>query len=562
MPDNVTLLQGDCRDVLREMARQNGTGPRFTALVTDPPAGISFMGKEWDNPNGVSRTGSGIGQEGKDADYDRYGKGAMPYGYSGSNAGRNITDREAFIATMTEIAALALDLCLPGAHALVWALPRTSHWTATAWENGGWEVRDRIRYASSKDAKVAAFLASLTDEQRKALEVISDDSGVSHCFGSGFPKSLDVSKALDKAAGMEREVVAGRGWHHSTGRGNGMAGNADESWPKPYEAGDAARGEPITAPATALAREWAGYGSALKPAIEDWWLLRKPLDGTIAGNAAKHGCGALNVDGCRVELDDAAKSMLGKAKQRTNKPSGKGLHHDPDSTVERERLQAEIDTFKASGRFPAHLITDGSEEVTACFPSPHGAGFKRNPYADGKGETGIYGAYGGEGVGGARIGDTGSAARFFAVCPPDADAPRLAYIPKASRREREAGCDGLEFHGRNEVYGDGFNTATKCDPSMHTTESVEARPQVRNGHPTVKPLALCRYLLTLLRQPTVNLVLDPFMGSGSTGVACVQLGIPFVGIERDPEYFEIARRRIAHAQEQMAAQPLAQLELL
>ena len=161
------LYLGDCRDVLREMARMNGTGPRFTAIVTDPPAGISFMGKDWDNPNGIARNGSGIGQEGRDADYNRYGKGAVPYGYSGSNAGRNIADRESFIATMTEIASLALDLCLPGAHALVWALPRTSHWTATAWENGGWEVRDRI----------------------------------AHCFGSGFPKSLKRERCARQGSG-------------------------------------------------------------------------------------------------------------------------------------------------------------------------------------------------------------------------------------------------------------------------------------------------------------------------------------------------------------------------
>jgi len=124
----VTLYCGDCRDIIPSLPKD------FTAIVTDPPAGISFMGKEWDTDHG---------------------------------------GRDNWISGFAEIAKMCLGLCLPGAHALVWALPRTSHWTATAWENGGWEVRDRV----------------------------------AHVFGSGFPKSLDVSKAIDKMKGVRRKVI-------------------------------------------------------------------------------------------------------------------------------------------------------------------------------------------------------------------------------------------------------------------------------------------------------------------------------------------------------------------
>jgi len=491
MPDNVQLILGDCRDVLRELARQNGTGPRFTAIVTDPPAGIAFMGKDWDTFATRGRGNTADGQHpvgfAKDVHWDK-----------------DIRARDTFIEWMTEIASLALDLCLPGAHALVWALPRTSHWTATAWENGGWEVRDRI----------------------------------AHVFGSGFPKSLDVSKALDKAAGAEREVVGQRKQPQGPDSMLRRAKQVEQGYrPDGDEYGQVASDTHyITAPATDLAREWAGYGSALKPAVEDWWLLRKPLSGTIAGNCAEFGCGAINVDGARVGTDD---SFGGGTKGTSGFAAG--YEHDgwkPGS---------------ASGRFPANLITDGSAEVTACFPVTtstaqvrHNGAFK----SVAKGAETERDSYG--------FADTGSAARFFACCPPDADAPRLYYAAKASRREREAGCEGLEAKSAGVMDDDAYVWPMNGDGSPR---GVKVAPS-RNGHPTVKPLALMRYLLTLLRQPTVNLVLDPFMGSGSTGVACVQLGIPFVGIERNAEYFEIARRRISAARP-LAAQPQAeQLELL
>ena len=219
------VLTGDCLAVMRQMMED---GVQVDAVVTDPPAGISFMGKEWDHHKG---------------------------------------GRDQWIAWMQEAAALALQLSKPGAHALVWALPRTSHWTATAWEDAGWEVRDRV----------------------------------AHLFGTGFPKSRDISKAIDAEAGAEREVVSierscftvrpenAVSW--KSGSGGGDSRPRDES---------GYRYDVVTVPATDAARQWEGWGTALKPACEDWWLLRKPLQGIVAGNVLEHGTGALNIDGCRV----------------------------------------------------------------------------------------------------------------------------------------------------------------------------------------------------------------------------------------------------------------------
>jgi site-specific DNA-methyltransferase (adenine-specific) len=171
--------------------------------------------------------------------------------------------RGAWIDWMSQIAAECLRVLKPGAHALVWAIPRTSHWTATAWEDAGFEVRDRI----------------------------------AHIFGSGFPKSLDVSKAIDKMHGAERKSV-GVNQYASRRTGAGKMGTFENRG-----AGlGGAESSIITAPATEAAKQWEGWGTALKPAVEDWWLLRKPIsESSIAANVLRWGTGGVNVDGCRVE---------------------------------------------------------------------------------------------------------------------------------------------------------------------------------------------------------------------------------------------------------------------
>jgi hypothetical protein len=230
------------------------------------------------------------------------------------------------------------------------------------------------------------------------------------------------------------------------------------------------KGGDITIAATPEAKQWEGWGTALKPALEPITVARKPLIGTVAENVLQHGTGAINVDGCRVGTEEIIDF---KRKENSITASGwKDVNRNPYEQ-------------HSQGRWPANFIHDGSEEVVGLFPyskSVGGDGYKNSMFAGGK-KTGGHG-----------LGDAGSAARFF-------------YCAKASKRDRDEG----------------------------------------NNHPTVKPTDLMRYLCRLVTPPD-GTVLDPFMGSGSTGKAAVLEGFRFIGIEREEEYCEIAKARIKHAQ--------------
>jgi site-specific DNA-methyltransferase (adenine-specific) len=319
MSERVEIVNGDSLLVLQLLDDNS-----VDAIVTDPPYGLSFMGKKWD--------------------YD---------------------------VPSEELWRQCFRVLKAGGHLLCFAGTRTQHRMAVRIEDAGFEIRDMIAWV----------------------------------YGSGFPKSLDVSKAIDKAAGAEREVVGTRI------TGAAMSGKASgiENGQGGTEFGSGQNEVPITAPATPEAKQWEGWGTALKPALEPITVARKPLIGTVAENVLQHGTGAINVDGGRV-----------------------------------------------GERWPANFIHDGSEEVTDLL---------------------------------------GSAARFF-------------YCAKASKRDRDEG----------------------------------------NHHPTVKPTDLMRYLCRLVTPPD-GTVLDPFMGSGSTGKAAVLEGFRFIGIEREEEYCEIAKARIKHAQQ-------------
>jgi len=305
----------------------------------------------------------------------------------------------------------ALRVAKPGSHLLAFGGTRTFHRLVSAIEDAGWEIRDTIIWI----------------------------------HGQGFPKSHDVSKAIDKEAGAEREVV---GRHPNSSRlssvvfHDGSCGlTADEVL--------------ITAPATDAAKQWAGWGTALKPAFEPICLARKPLIGTVAENVLAHGTGGINVDGCRIAGEPW------KAHCATGLARDKFFTKGPAVEIEKEP--------HALGRWPANITHDGSDEVVGMFPTA-----------------------------------SGSAARFF-------------YSAKASRAEREAGCEMLPMRGG----------------------------KARNHHPTIKPLALMRYLCRLVTPPG-GLVLDPFMGSGTTGCAALLEGFRFVGMDLDAESVEIASARIAH----------------
>ena len=454
------LHLGDCLETLRTMPDNS-----VDSIVTDPPYGLSFMGRKWD--------------------YD---------------------------VPSVEIWAECLRVLKPGGHLLAFAGTRTQHRMAVRIEDAGFEIRDMIAWV----------------------------------YGSGFPKSMDVSKAIDKmdaaearrarqlrftewvratgltASEIDRITGTNMGGHYTTAASQPAVATSEHFEKlRPHFGGDVpewveqlvdertvesenfkrravlaqgtaklAQGRMnaetagsggfgygaeynITAPATEAARQWQGWGTALKPALEPITVARKPLVGTVAANVLQHGTGALNIDGCRVPSDESQ-----------SRPRGSFPHSDDAWGNGRPN---EISQSHDAGRWPANLIHDGSEPADLL----------------------------------------GEAARFF-------------YCAKASRRDRDEGLEGFEVKAAKSYEGGRIVSADHPETAMGG-ESVRA-----NIHPTVKPTELMRYLCRLVTPPG-GIVLDPFMGSGSTGKAAMREGFRFIGCEMSPEYLKIARARIESA---------------
>jgi site-specific DNA-methyltransferase (adenine-specific) len=381
------------------------------------------------------------------------------------------------IAYDLEVWRQALRVLKPGGHLLAFSGSRTYHRMVCAIEDAGFEVRDQIMWL----------------------------------YGSGFPKSHDISKAIDRESGAERRVVGSK-WVTNAAQGKGLghgqivggkvqAGNID-----------------ITAPATPEAEQWSGWGTALKPAHEPIVVARKTFKGTVAANVLEHGTGALNIEGCRVGYASDAD------REQTIVPSSNIKIHMPAVTAGAQDLP---ETYRngemhdpGSGRWPANVIHDGSDEVLRLFPETTSS----LRVSEDKDSPGATFSLGRSGVTPRGHSDSGSAARFF-------------YCAKASKRDREEGLDGFE---ERRVFGDGGASLA----GISNTRAPRA-----NHHPTVKPTDLMRYLCRLVTPPG-GLVLDPFTGSGSTGKAAVLEGFRFIGAELSEEYAAIARARIAAAQDQ------------
>lgn len=555
------LLHGDCLEVMKTLPENS-----VDSMVTDPPAGISFMGKAWDDDKG---------------------------------------GRKQWIAWMSEVMAESMRVMKPGAHGLVWAIPRTSHWTATALEDAGFEIRDVV----------------------------------THLFGSGFPKSQNIGKAIDKAAGAERGVI---GSHFKSGdikSGRLHAGSNEVGVVVEIK---------HTAPATPEAKQWDGWGTALKPASEHWVLIRKPLaEKTIAKNVLKHGTGGINIDACRVST--GGKVVWKMPKDR--KPTTESV------LIYKDKPGAGSDSMiknkggyegTTQGRFPANLIL--SDDAPAILDEQSG-GLKgdspnrkpRSNKADG-GSNEIFKSTKDWTTTGHS--DAGGASRFFAcfgtasevqsnkqigesTCPknpPSQIADSAINNLKRDVQQQFAALElvlksisqeGKQLKNSTQLFMNEIKTQLKSNEGLsmpmiqitaekfwlelrHTdilskshvndvttqkligttriilnlltysgyAEAVISRNTLsnvglgeralrfkycpkaskkdkgeNNNHPTPKNTKLMEYLIKLVT-PDGGIVLDPFMGSGSTGVACNNLGRDFIGIEQSEEYFKIAQERI------------------
>ena len=354
------------------------------------------------------------------------------------------------IAYSVELWAECLRVLKHGGHLLSFSGSRTYHRMVVAIEDAGFEIRDQIMWV----------------------------------YGSGFPKSLNISKAIDKAAGAEREVVG-----HSN-----VNVYKDNKNHKFYVQGEGnpeyGKGE-ITAPNTIEAQQWAGWGTALKPAHEPIVMARKSIQGTVANNVLKHGVGGINIDGCRVKTEEVFTDLPNRAWANIQGQSYAESNHN-----HRDGSNAEaIEKLNDLGRFPANFIHDGSDEVLALLDD---------------------------------------AARFF-------------YCAKANKSERNAGLDTLE-------------TVVAGDMTGRSNGSMGSITMNKNHHPTVKPLALMRYLVKLVT-PINGTVLDPFAGSGSTLVACVLEGFKSVGIEITADYLPIINGRVQWAIKQNSLAEQLELDL-
>jgi len=491
-PD-VVLYHGDCLKVLLKFASNS-----VDTTITDSPYGLKFMGKGWD------------------------------HGVPGMRFWKEI-----------------LRVNKPGATLLAFGGTRTHHRLMCAIEDAGWEIRDCMMWL----------------------------------YGSGFPKSHDVSKAIDRAAGAEREVIGIRPeWASRANkirRGVSWADNTieDGSFSHPEQIGQ------ITAPATEPAKLWDGWGTALKPAWEPIIVAMKPIEGTFANNALEWGVAGLWVDGARIgtaedlnpnDYDDTRRTApkfsgrynggeIGQYRASPGAvPNGRWpanlilSHHaecrqigmrkvkSDGGLTTRQRVEGQIYQSDAPKEMFNYADADGYETVTAweCHPNcpvrlldeQSGESVSRPVRPESIGVSGNGKNKGLFGMG--SIVQTG----YYDI---SSKVSRFFYCAKASRSERNDGCDDFYWHRENGHYRRIGKDAWEQLPEKQRAQG--------NIHSTVKPLSLMEYLCKLTRTPTGGIVLDPFMGSGSTLVACVNTGRGGIGIELEQEYFDIAQTRVDKA---------------
>ena len=446
------IINGNSAEILKTYPDNS-----FDCVVTDPPYGISFLGKDWDHNTG---------------------------------------DREVYEQ--------CLRVLKPGGHLLAFSAARTYHHLAMTVETVGFEIRDQIMWI----------------------------------YGSGFPKSQDVGRQIHKKANGKPDKQRfdpaimikedGKYRHPKTNKLYNILPDINGDNLKVSHEGT--KYSVIFEEVIEVDSEWSGWGTQLKPAHEPIVMARKPVIGSIRENVLEHGTGAINIDATRVGDEIRTYDLTMVSGQHTvtlgglNKKSG-------ETTVQ--------------GRFPANIIHDGSDEVTRLFPHSTSGARKSTHKLKGLdtgeqravfGDDAISGKYNVQPFTDAQA-DEGSAARFF-------------YCPKVSQKERNIGHQSKIVVGntnKNRLSKSQLNDEQDIPNSDPPIRQFDAQQQNidANNHPTVKPIELMKYLIKLVTPPNGH-ILDPFNGSGSTGCAAVELGYDYTGIELDPNYVEIANKRISH----------------
>jgi site-specific DNA-methyltransferase (adenine-specific) len=422
------------------------------AILCDPPYGIEFMGSSWDTftSKGVEKDRKSAGGFGKNSATNENGYAAAQVRY----ANKSLAQSLAYQDWCEEWAIYMLRILKPGGYFLSFGGTRTYHRLTCGIENAGFEIRDMLGW----------------------------------CYLSGFPKSHNISKSIDSSKGLTREVI-----------GHKKMGSLPQMSPRTSKGVDFSKGGigkyvsenegKITAPNSDEAKQWDGWGTALKPAIEPIVMARKPFKGSVAKNVQEYGTGAINVGESRV-FRDTEKDIPGWHNSGSNGEAGfRGT-----STFKLRNMQAtEIKERCGNvGRWPSNLIFD---EETGIFMD--------TTFKDGM--------------------------------------SRIFYCPKPSKKERDLGLDEIEEQAT--VFWQTGNGKSGKASSI----SEGRNTQKKNIHPTVKPVALLEYLWTMICPPG-GLCLDSVQGSGSSGVAALLRGFDYIGIERDTElgYFPISVARIGH----------------
>ena len=431
------LIKGDCIEEMKKMPENS-----VDAIITDPPYGLEFMGKNWDKfKEGHNIAG---GDTGKDTPYAR----SKP-----TPAFYQLTNNEKYVMQdfFKRFGLEAIRVLKPGSFMLVMGGTRTYHRMVCGVEDAGFEIRDTIMWL----------------------------------YGSGFPKSLNVSRNIDKGL-CEKE-------------GKHFFSEPTEEQKKKFPIWHVCDYKKID----------KGWGTSLKPACEPIVVARKPLsEKNIALNVLKWGTGGLNIDESRIEHREDLSKKGDEHKLDTQK-QGWGF-----KSVDRDN----------QGRFPANIILD--EEAGKMLDEQTGE-LKSGDNCI-RQKEGFFVEHGGLGKKGdiqITYGDKGGASRFF-------------YCAKTSRSERNFGLDDFEEKPRAEI------NKMMGNPEGFLTGSGNERTKVwKNNHPTVKPIKLMEYLIKLVTRPEA-VVLDPFVGSGTTAIACLNLNRQFIGIEKEEEYIKIAEARI------------------